>query len=370
MVRVLHLVGNMSCEGTQNMIMNLYRKINREKVQFDFLVNTSKKCFFDDEIEELGGKIFYIDKWKASNTVKYIRKLSDFLSEHDEYDILHSHIASSSAINLLVAKKRGLYGIAHSHSTKGAGGLLKDFHVKLGSFPIRFCADHFFACSAKAGEVRFGKKIIKSKKFDLLPNAINIEKYKTTSETCEQIKKHYNLNDKFVVGHIGRFDPVKNHMFLLSIFEEILKLNRDSVLILVGGGGESYEPLKERIKKSGLEDKIIFTGVTPDVSKYLQVMDCFVFPSISEGLGIVAIEAECFGMPCFINETLPCELYINDNVYGISLNKTSEEWAKIILEKSNMKVSENIAKENVKNAGYDINLTAKILEDFYVTHSK
>lgn len=370
MVRVLHIVGTMNCGGTQNMLMNIYRKIDTSKVQFDFLINVKEKCFFADEIEELGGKIFYIDKWKLSNTVEYIKKLDAFLSEHKEYDILHSHIASSSAINLLMAKKYGLYGIAHSHSTKGAGSLLKDFHVKLGSFPIRFCAKHYFACSEEAGKIRFGNGIIKSNKFDLLPNAIDIKKYGTDTESLLDVKKKFDLEGKFVLGHIGRFYAVKNHMFLLSVFEEVLKIKKDSVLMLVGSGGEMYEPLKERIKSLSLEDKVIFTGLTSEVSKYLQVMDCFVFPSLSEGLGIVAIEAQCMGIPCFINKTLPQELYINDNVYGISLDDSPKEWAEFILEKGNEKIPEEKAKENVKNAGYDINETVKMLENFYINHSK
>ena len=370
MVRVLHIVGTMNCGGTQNMLMNIYRKIDRSKVQFDFLINAKEKCFFEDEITEMGGKLYRIKKWKPSNTLSYIKDLDAFFTEHKEYQVLQSHIASSSAINLKLAKRHGLYAIAHSHSTKGECNSLKDLPVKLGSFPIRFCADHFFACSKKAGEVRFGKKITKSEKFDLLPNALDIDKYKTTTKSYEEIQKQYDLKDKFVVGHIGRFYAVKNHMFLLSVFEEILKLKDNSVLVLVGGGGEIYEPLVERIKNTGLEDKVIFTGVTPDVSRYLQVMNCFVFPSLSEGLGIVAIEAQCFGLPCFINETLPPELYINHNVYGISLKKSPEEWAKMILEKSNTKICEEAAKENVKKAGYDINETVRMLEEFYSTHSK
>lgn len=370
MVRVLHMVGTMNCDGTQNMLMNLYRQIDRSKVQFDFLINAKEKCFFEDEIIAMGGKLFRIEKLKPSNTFSYIKQLDNFLAEHNDYQILHSHIASSSAINLTIARKHGLYAIAHSHSTKGESLSLSDLYVKLGSFPIRFCADHYFACSARAGVVRFGEKIVKGNKFDLLPNAIDIEKYKTTPESREKINNQYDLNGKFVVGHIGRFHPVKNHMFLLSVFEELLKINEASILMLVGGGGEIYEPLRERIKASGLEDKVIFTGVTADVSQYLQVMDCFVFPSISEGLGIVAIEAECFGLPCFINENLPPELHINDNVFGISLAKSPKEWAKVIIEKCDQKISEEIAKRNVRNAGYDINVTAKLLEDFYIAHSR
>lgn len=367
MIRVLHLVGTMNCGGTQNMLMNIYRKIDRTKVQFDFLINVKEKCFFSDEIEKLGGRIFYIPKWKPSNTFTYIKLLDKFLEEHPECQILHTHIASSAMFNIKSAKKHNMYTIAHSHNMKGEGFSLESMFVKMGSFPVRFMADHFFSCSKESGKVRYGRKVINSDKFDILKNAIDIKKYGKNEETYTALTEKYQLENKFVVGHVGRFYAVKNHMFLLDVFNEIVKKKENSVLMLVGGGGEMQKPLEEKIKELGLWEKVIFTGVTSDVNSFLQTMDCFVFPSFNEGLGIVVIEAECLGIPCFINKTLSEELFINENVFGLSLDESPDRWADYILQNSDKGIPEKTSQDNIIKAGYDINETTKKIEEFYLS---
>lgn len=370
MIRVLHVVNSMGCGGAENMIMNIYRNIDRKKVQFDFLVHTTKKGYFDEEIEKLGGRIFCISRFKLINAVKYRKTFDEFLKNHrGEFAVVHGHLGSSACIYLDVAKKHNISTIAHSHSANFSILSLKNIVYRASNIRTRSIAEHFFACSYVAGICRYGKKIVKQSNFKIIKNAIQLDKYVYNLENQKEVSKEFELNNKFVVGHVGRFDKKKNQTYVVKIFNEILKTKPDAVLMLVGDG-EMRSEVEKLVKELDISDNVIMTGIRTDVNKLLQVMDCFVFPSISEGLGIVAIEAECFGIPCFINETLPRELYINDNVYGISLKRSPKEWAKIILEKSDTKIPETIAKDNVKNAGYDINVAAKMLEDFYIAHSK
>ncbi len=365
MIRILHIVSAMNCGGTENMIMSLLRNIDREKIQFDFLVNTTKKSFFDDEIEKLGGRIYYIPRWNGKNTFSYIKKLKSFLKEHPEHNIIHGHIASSSAIYTEIAKKLKRYVISHSHNKKGGGKSLKDMLFKLTTYAQRYRSDYLFACSKDAGIVRFGKNVINKPNFLVLKNAIDINKYTPDTKLCELTKNKYNIDNKLVIGHIGRFTEAKNHSFLLEVFSEITKMNEDSVLILAGEG-ECEEQIKTKAKSLNILDKIIFTGVLNDINSIINIMDCFVFPSLHEGLGIAVIEAQTHGIPCFINKELPQDLYINKNVYGLSLDKTAKDWAQFIIEHAHDKEDYKKSTENINKAGYNILETAKKLENFYI----
>lgn len=363
MIRILHLVNGMNCGGTENMIMSLYRNIDRDKIQFDFLVNSKEKCFFDDEIKKLGGKIFYIPRWKGTNTADYLKKFNLLLDEHPEYKIIHGHIASCSLMYLSVAKKRGLFAISHSHNVKGAGKSLSELVFKLSTLPQRYMSDSFFACSDIAGKVRFGKRAVKSDKFFILKNVIDLKRYERDEEKASKLKEKYGISDKFVVGHIGRFVEAKNHSFLLKVFCEVTKIIPDSVLVLAGEG-ELFEKIKAEAKELGIYDKVIFAGVLSDVNSVINIMDAFVFPSLHEGFGIVAIEAQSHGIPCFINDALSDELYINENVYGLSLKNSPAKWAEAIC-KNKECIPCDKAKSNIREKGYDIKATADFLENYY-----
>lgn len=365
MIRILHVVHGMDCGGTESMIMNLYRNIDRKAIQFDFLVHTEKECFFDKEIKKLGGNIYRVPYFDGINIREYTKALNLFFSSHAEFKIIHGHLGSCAAIYLRIAKKRGIYTIAHSHSAMPKNKKVRDYIYRIYSFPTRFIADYYFACSTAAGKDRFGKKIVKSNKFSVLHNAINTDVYLPDEQKAELIRNELNINNKFVIGHVGRFHYAKNHELIIEIFKHVSEIRGNSVLVLVGDG-ELRELIEQKIKDMKLQDKVILTGVRSDINDLLSVMDCFVFPSVYEGLGIAAVEAQCMGIPCFINELLPQELYINENVFGISLDKAAAEWAEIIAKKSNLRISAKTARKNVINAGYDVKETAKKLEEFYI----
>ena len=364
-IRILHVVSAMNCAGTENLIMNIYRKIDRNRIQFDFMADNPEKAFFDDEIKALGGKIYYVPRFNGLNYFSYKKAWERFFDEHGEYRIIHGHIESSAAIYLKLAKSRGITTISHSHSTRNELSV-KNIIFKAVTFPVRYIADYGLACSYDAGISRFGERNVSDKtKFRILKNGIEINQYIFDPEKRNSVRKELGIENKFVVGHIGRFSAVKNHSFLIDIFQNIHKKNKDSVLLLVGDG-ELRDQIERKVKLLNLSDKVIFAGVREDVNTLLQAMDCFVFPSFNEGLGIVAIEAEATGLTCFINETLPEEVAINDNVIRLSLNQSAEEWADSILSyKYEFNRKEGYKK--VAEAGYDIGEVAKAIGDFYIS---
>ena len=369
-MRILHVFNIMNCGGAENMIMNIYRNIDREKIQFDFLVHSNKPAFFDEEIRNLGGRIFYVPRWNILNFFKYKKELHNFFKKHkDEFSWIHGHMGSSSCIYLSVAKKYGIKTIAHSHSANFSYRSLKNAVFLLLNRITRKVSENFFACSYDAGLCRYGKKIVNGKNFKIIKNAIDLDKYIPDTKEKERITNEFNLENSFVIGHIGRFTYAKNHAFLIEIFKEILKLKDNAKLLLVGEG-ELREELESLVKSENLTDKVILTGVRNDVTSLLQVMDCFVFPSHFEGLGIAAIEAQTMGIPCFINESLPKDLDINSNVFRLALSESPERWAKTILNKCHNKISHETAFASIKKSGYDIKESVKTLELFYESISK
>ena len=199
MIRILQVFHGMDCGGAETMIMNLYRHIDRTKVQFDFLVHTTKKCFFDDEIRKLGGNIYSVPYYKITNGRRYKAALNQFFASHTEIKIVHGHLGSCAHIYLQIAKQHGCYAIAHSHNTKPKGFSLKNLLYRIFTYKTRKIADYFFGCSAAAAEYRFGYKIAHSNKCDVLKNAIDVRKFAYSEDYRKEIRDEFNLENKFVI---------------------------------------------------------------------------------------------------------------------------------------------------------------------------
>ncbi len=226
-IRVLQVLHGMDCGGAENMIMNLYRNIDRSKVQFDFLVHTRKKCFFDDEIKSLGGRIFHVPYYNVINHFTYKKLLEIFFKKHPEIRIVHGHLGSCAHIYLSVAKKYGCFAIAHSHATQATDISIKKYLYRIFNMYTRRIADYYFACSKSAGVDRFGERVVSSNRFSVLNNSIDTQKYIFSIKKRGTIRKLLGISDDcFVVGHIGRFNYPKNHSFLIDIFNVVLKKNR------------------------------------------------------------------------------------------------------------------------------------------------
>jgi len=363
-IRVLHVLGTLNRGGAETMIMNIYHNIDRSKIQFDFIKHTNKKCDYDDEIIKLGGKIYSIPRYTGKNHLKYIESWNDFFNSHTEYKIIHGHMRSTAAIYLKIAKKHGLLTIAHSHSIASRGNKLQQFIKYIMQLPIRYTADYLFACSEQAGKWLFGKNVINKNNFNVIKNAIDIEKYLFNQSKRNEMRKTLNIEDKFVVGHVGSFTYPKNHKFLIEVFNEIQKQNRATILLLIGDG-ELRSQIEKQISDLGLEDKVILTGTVSNVNEYLQAMDVFVFPSIFEGLGIAVIEAQAAGLPCVVADTIPEEAYLTDLIESIPLTAKEDLWTEQIL-KYNDGYERRNTYEEVKSKGYDIYETNQWLEEFYL----
>jgi glycosyltransferase involved in cell wall biosynthesis len=362
-IRVLQVFAQMNRGGAESMIMNLYRYIDRKKVQFDFIVHTDEKCVFDDEIELLGGKIFNVDAYEGKNHIAYKRWWNNFFKAHPEYKIVHGHVRSTASIYLKIAKKYGLITIAHSHSTSsgtGAAAVVKN----ILQYPIRYTADYFLACSNPAGMWLFGKKTCQKNNYFVLNNAIDAKKFICDENRRKDIRKSFQMEDKFVIGHIGRFDDPKNHEFLIEIFKKVHEKKDNAVLILVGDGKLRYS-IEKKVANMGLSDSIVFTGVRSDISELLQAMDAFVFPSLFEGLGIVVIEAQASGLPCIVSDVLPQEVYVTNLIQTISLKESESSWAEKVLAYDKGYERRNTY-EQMKSSGYDIRATAKWVQDLYL----
>ena len=364
-IRVLQIVTTMERAGLETMLMNYYRNIDREKVQFDFLRHRDGEHAYDAEIKELGGRIYTIPPFNPVNSNGYIDALDEFFEEHQEYQIVHSHLDCLSAVPLQYAKKYGVITrIAHSHVSK------MNFDKK---YPIRMflrrkipkVATDLFACSDDAGKWMF-----RNNPYSVITNAIDCNLFAYDTSVAQKLRAKYELEDKFVVGHVGRFDAVKNHAFLIDVFREIVKRKENSVLILAGTGS-TMDRIKSLVEQYGLTDKVRFLGSISNVAETMQLMDAFVFPSLYEGLGISLIEAQASGLPCYTSlGSVPMTVNITGNVEYLSLKKEAKEWADSILKGYEKNLIRDTISSRVVTAGYDIKQEAKKLEKMYLEYSR
>lgn len=350
-IRVLHVVTSMNRAGLETMLMNYYRHIDRSKVQFDFLVHRSEKADYDDEIKNLGGKIHYFSPITISSMPGYPSKMKQFLLEHPEYKIVHSHLDALSALPLNGANRAGVpVRIAHSH----VNGFSKDSKYILRQIMkqkiLKYATD-LFACSKSAGDFMFGK----NSGHTVMKNAIDISKYAFSQVTRDDARKELGLDGRFVVGHVGRFAHPKNHSFLIDIFYEVVKKKENATLLLVGTG-ELEDQVKSKVEERGLSKKVLFLGVRSDISDLMQAMDVFVLPSHYEGLGIVAVEAQAAALPCVLSNAVSNEAEIAPGlVKFLDIESGEGDWVDAILGAAR---GAHIERSYFTNAGYDIDTEA------------
>lgn len=368
MIRVLHVLGGLNLGGAETMVMNLYRAMDRTQIQFDFIIHLQGKQAYEEEVLSYGGKIYRFPAFTGKNILEERKRWKQFFSEHKEYKILHSHVRSYASIYLPIAKKSGLTTIIHSHNTSNGKGITS-MAKHIMQLPLRYQADYLFACSNIAGKWLFGKNVDKKSNYRVFPNAINTQRFNFDREKRLEVRKILNITNKFVVGHVGRMTKQKNHIFLINIFEQIAKDREDAVLLLVGDG-ELRDSIKSYITAKGLNNKVIMIGNKNNTQDYYQAMDVFVFPSLWEGFGIVVIEAQTTGLPCFVAESVPEEANLDDKLfYKFLLCEGEKEWAKAI---ENME--DNVDRvgrvENACEKGFDIFENALQLEKLYLTMEK
>ena len=357
-VRVLQVVTYMGRGGLESMLMNYYRHIDREEVQFDFLVHRQERAAFDDEIESLGGRIYRLPRlvpWSKN----YLAALNRFFDEHSEYKIVHVHLDCLSLVILKVAAQHNVpVRVAHSHSAN------QDKNLK---YPIKLWykrgipkyATNLFACGEGAGDWMFG-----GASYQIINNAIDVVASAYNPTKRQEMRRQLGLENEFTIGHVGRFNQPKNHPFLLDIFAALLRREPNAVLLLVGGG-EDMTKIQAKAQILGIAEHVRLLGVRSDVADLMQTMDVFVFPSLYEGLPVTMVEAQAAGLPCLISDKVPPECIITEGLVDIlPLSAGAEAWAEKILSKRAIHRTDRRAE--IAAHGFDITIEAVKLQEFYL----
>ena len=339
MLRVLHSVSNMARAGIETMLMNYYREIDRSQIQFDFLANKPAPGEYDEEIRSMGGRVFVSPGLNPLHFPQYKRYVGDLL--RDNPDI----------------------GIVHAHNTR----IIRDYKYPLKMICkqlIPGAATDYWSCGRDAGIYYYGKKRWNASGF-ILHNAINVQRFGFDQEVRERQRKLNGLGNCFVIGHVGRFNLQKNHTRLLDIFAEIAKAEPSARLALIGIG-ELEQSVKEKAHTLGLQDKILFLGQMANVNEWYQAMDCFVLPSLFEGLPVVGIEAQAAGLPCVFSDRVTDEVLLSPKARRISLQANDAGWAKEILAAREPETDRTQGMDIVRCAGYDIHTEAQKLQETYL----
>lgn len=366
MVRVLNVTECLQSAGIESYIMNVYRNIDRSKVQFDFLVTRNQDEFYDAEIRKLGGRKFVIDRMKIKSTVVRVLMetwdMYNFLKK-EKIEIMQVHSGTPLRVfYLIAAKKAGVKTrIYHAHSAE-VFGPHKGLFIKKKIFYflkklIPFFATNMFACSKAAGVWMYPKNV--QDKVEVINNGIIISKFKYNEEIRKKYRKEMEVSEKVVIGHVARFKEQKNHTFLIDVINDVVRENKNIELWLIGNG-ELEDEIKDKVNKLNLNDNVKFLGVRDDVNNLMQAMDLFVLPSNYEGLPVVGIEAQAAGLRCLFSTTITQEVAITPNVKFIDLK--IDEWKNAILK---YKTIDRYTEKYIKEAKYNIESTVEYLENVY-----
>lgn len=367
-VRILNVTRVFKAAGIESFIMNMYRNIDRSKVQFDFFVMSNEDSCYDEEIQLLGGNKYTINV-KANNTFIRIQKeakvLYEFLCEH-EYKVIHIHYTTPlRAPYLLAAKKAGVpVRIYHSHSAEVSGkNRMKLFIYDYFRQKISMWGTDFFACSKAAATWMFTEKLIDSGNVKVIPNGIDCNRFRFRENVRDEVRKRLALEDSYVIIHTGRFLEQKNHKFIIEVFKELKKKETNAKLLLLGTG-DLLEDIKLQVKSSGLEKDVVFLGVKTEVECYLCAADCYIMPSLYEGLPVAAVEAQCAGLPCVLSENITEEVVLRENVSFLSLDTPISEWRDEVIKYKNIPRKDGSC--DVAASGYDVQNVANELQKLYL----
>ena len=329
MKRIIQEVTIMNRAGQETLWMNVFRKTDRTKLMYDFLVYSTEVGDYDDEIKSLGGKVIYIGdnlyRGKISKYFGEIKRVKNFFENHREYDTYHINTYHAMALfSVIGARMAGVSRIiVHSHNTNAVHPTLH----KLVRPVLNLLKFEKFACSDEAGEWMFGKRKMRQGKVKIVKNGIDTKAYQFDENIRKQKRADLGIVDSTkVIGHIGRFNFQKNHSFLIDIFEESSKNHDDCKLLLIGRG-ELEDDIRAKVKEKGLDDKVLFLGVRSDVNELLMAMDVFLFPSLFEGLGIVLIEAQAAGLRSVCSSIIPEEATMTDDIIRVPLDASADKWA-------------------------------------------
>ena len=367
--RILHIVGAMNRGGTETMLMNLYRHIDKEKIQFDFVYFSQEEAHYDKEIISLGGKIIRVSPPSILNYKKAINDMKKVIKEYGPYEVVHAHTLFNSGFAMKAAKELNIKTrITHAHTTlDNESTIVRKIYTNHMRRSIIKNSTHLLACSNEAGRYLFGEKSLNNKNYTFFSNLIDYNKVLNVDKNkVKEFKDEYNLKDKIVIGHVGTLKQSKNQKFLIEITNYLVKENKDIRLLLVGDGSMRHD-LEEMVKKYNLQENIVFTGVREDVEVALHSMDIFAFPSIYEGLGLVLLEAQSAGLPCLVSEAIQPEADLGIGLVNkLNLSDGIEKWSQKILSLAKKgKLDSNIISEAFENSDYSVEKCLNKLFEIY-----
>lgn len=368
-VRVLMLFTILNRGGAETMVMNYYRHIDRRQVQFDFVVHRDERGAYEEEIEQMGGRIYRMMPLRPLTIPQYKRQISRFFDEHPEYQIIHGHCSELGYFFYKEASKRGVpVIIAHAHNSR-AGYDWKWIWRTLLKHKMRPYLTHRFTCGAEAAQWLFGKDGAETA--ILQRNAIDTKSFRFDEKAREENRKELGIgNDTLVVGHIGRFERQKNHEFVVKVFQNVLSNHPDSKLLLIGSGGDMEPETRKMVTDLHLNQSVMFLGSRNDIPQLLWAMDVFLFPSLMEGFPLSLLEAQSAGLPCIISDCVPQESCITDLVTRLSIYNKVEEWRDAIIKQSAVIRNRADYSQQIDKAGYDIVQNARWLQEFYTDSEK
>lgn len=371
MQRILHVVNIMDRGGVETLLMNIYRQIDRNKIQFDFLTHPYDCNYnqeYEDEIISMGGRVYKAPRFikKPMQYCRYVQQVYNTQTYH----IVHGHsLETSSVVYMREAKKHGMFLVAHAHNTGEMGKMMRRAVVNSVHRLIRQYPDFYFGCSNEAIKCQFGERIAKSNKSSVFYNGIDLSRYHVNNYEHQMQKVDiYGTGDFPVFGTVGRLSDQKNQLFLLDVFAEILKIEPAAILSIVGKGSLE-ETLRNKACDLGIDSHVRFEGSVPNVPSYLKAFDVFLFPSIYEGLGMAGIEAQAAGLPTLMSDSVPSLAHCTDLAEALPLSVDARGWANKALEMYSS--SQGRRKDRVdliRAAGFDIREISQRLCDFYDAH--
>lgn len=354
MIRVLHVFHEMANGGIEHFVMDYYRHIDRNRVQFDFLVSVDSPGYFDEEIKALGGKVHRAYPLKKNPFKNYV-SIAQIVRDN-QYMIVHRHTGSAFGYFDLRAARHGgaNHLILHSHNNQAGNVMLH----RICNAVLKIDCERL-ACSQEAGEWLFGKR-----GFQVINNAIECERFQFDPAIRAHVRDSLGLQDKFVMVHVGRFEPQKNHRFLLQVLKKVTERNPDSLLMCVGVGSLLDETMQEA-KRLELQKNTLFLGTRHDVNELLQGADVFVLPSVYEGFPFVLVEAQASGLKAVVSKNVPGECDVTGNVSFLSLDDCLDKWAEEILNVGATDGSRTAYAPYMREQGFDICENAKRLCEYY-----
>lgn len=373
MIRILFVSGIPGTGGTEAVMDNICREIDPKMFIIDFLFIgdiSEDNSEFTKKIKKAGNKVFYAPRLKDG--IKQHRRAVKNVISHGNYDIVHSHLDASGVEILEMAKVCNIkVRISHSHNTShlidtnSFIGKIHKLYLEGQRRRIHRIATHYIGCSNAAGKWLFGEKILNTDKYITLKNSIHLDEYTFSFARRETIRRKLGIENKIVIGHIGRFDFQKNHPFLLRIFKKFVEIEPESIMLLAGDG-EEKKNIQKQSEELQIKDKIMFLGNIDYISDMLQACDLFLLPSFYEGLSIALVEAQASGLPCLVSDAVTIESNISGNVEFLGLDHNEGLWAKEIQKMIREKKSRLGVINIMKEAGFDIKTNITCLEKFYI----